>query len=230
MKPVAKKRVGHPAVFHPKLLAVIAAMLKEIGAVTVLDPFAGVGKVHTLAQEIPYLITVGVELEPEWANQHPATRVGDATALPPAWTGRFDAIVTSPGFGNRMADQFTDHQVGKGYKRNTYRHYLGRRLSPNNGAGLPFGRKYCVLHRNVWQEARRVLGLGLTPKWLVLDIKDHIRNGRRVRVTLWHKLALASLGFRLVREERVYLAGNQQGANRSARIPYHSVLLFELVA
>lgn len=68
----------------------------------VLDPFAGTGRIHDLPRRICH--TVGVELEPEWANMRPGTIVGDATALPAKWTDRFDAVVSSPCYGSRMAD------------------------------------------------------------------------------------------------------------------------------
>lgn len=68
----------------------------------VLDPFAGVGRIHDLPARIA--VTVGVEIEPEWAACRSGTIIGDATALPSDWSGRFDAVVTSPCYGNRMAD------------------------------------------------------------------------------------------------------------------------------
>ena len=40
----------------------------------VLDPFAGVGTIHTLR---PEYATFGVELEPEWARESPYTYIGD---------------------------------------------------------------------------------------------------------------------------------------------------------
>lgn len=69
----------------------------------VLDPFAGVGGIHDLADD--RWNTYGVELEPEWAHQHPRTRVGDATAL--EWgDDSVDVVATSPCYGNRMADTY----------------------------------------------------------------------------------------------------------------------------
>lgn len=67
----------------------------------VLDPFAGVGRIHEL-QAFGWL-TVGGELEPAWAAAHPDTIVADALAFP-AKDGAFDAVVTSPTWGSRMAD------------------------------------------------------------------------------------------------------------------------------
>lgn len=96
----------HPARFSKKVLATIRQVLMPeviaVGHLSVLDPFAGVGGVHDLAEQS--ISTVGVELEPEWAHAHPDTIVGSVLALPPEWRGRFGALVTSPCYGNRMAD------------------------------------------------------------------------------------------------------------------------------
>lgn len=98
----------HPAAFTRPILQRMATMVGH--GWRVLDPFAGVGRIHDLPQlvdpldiEIP-VETVGVELEPDWAAAHERTIVGDARHLPfPA--ASFDAVVTSPTFGNRMADK-----------------------------------------------------------------------------------------------------------------------------
>jgi hypothetical protein len=67
----------------------------------VLDPFAGVGGVHELR---PQYATFGVEIEEEWASASPYTFCADSTSLPIHWTEMFQAVVTSPTYGNRMAD------------------------------------------------------------------------------------------------------------------------------
>src|SRR5437868_9381022 len=103
----------------------------------VLDPFAGVGGIHTLAA-LGIAHTVGVELEPECALQHPRNIVGSALALPfPDDT--FDAIVTSPCYGNRMADH---HDAKDASRRNTYTHALGRPLAFANAGSLQWGDSY----------------------------------------------------------------------------------------
>jgi hypothetical protein len=76
---------SHPAPFSPEILEVFQTIVDEwyfslpsyAWAPNVLDPFAGVGNIHKLQR----CNTLGIELEPEWANQHPQTEVGDATAL-----------------------------------------------------------------------------------------------------------------------------------------------------
>lgn len=108
----------HPAKWSGAVLDAIATVAqRELGSLTtvphVLDPFAGVGLpalADALAPVCPVSLA-GVELQPEWASAllptarpTPAPIVGDATQLPDAWTGTFDAVVTSPCYGNRMAD------------------------------------------------------------------------------------------------------------------------------
>src|ERR1700729_4555078 len=87
----------HPARFSAPVVAVIAPIVeqeaKHLGRpMRLLDPFAGVGGVHTLSSESALgqgdlwetmtsrIATVGIELEPEWACHHARTMVGDARA------------------------------------------------------------------------------------------------------------------------------------------------------
>lgn len=116
-----------PAKFTPAILDVIERELwnRRGGLGVVLDPFAGVGGVHTLADRLPGLVTVGIELEPEFAATHERTlcanslRIADhlddlrsiianAQGAPQHRhaVDLFDIVVTSPAYGNRLADQY----------------------------------------------------------------------------------------------------------------------------
>jgi DNA modification methylase len=100
----------HPAKFSPSIMAAILDELRSnlIGPAHVIcDPFAGIGRVHEIADEIG-ANSVGVEIEPEWAATHPRTLCGDSTVLSEALGDRVpvDVIVTSPAYGNRFADQY----------------------------------------------------------------------------------------------------------------------------
>lgn len=99
----------HCAKFSPPVLAAVRSVLADVcppaglWPTRVLDPFAGVGGIHQL--RAAGYETVGVELEPEWACASQWTIVGDSRGLPFP-DGRFDAVVTSPAYGNRMADSY----------------------------------------------------------------------------------------------------------------------------
>lgn len=210
--------VAHPAKFTDVILDQIAEILSGVTG-KVLDPFAGTGRIHQMAR--PDLETVGVEIEPEWASMHPNTIVGDALDLPFRY-GTFDAICTSPTYGNRMADH---HDARDGSKRHTYRHYLGRPLHAHNSGQMQWGDAYREFHRVAWAEANRVL----RPSGVfILNIKDHIRRGEVEPVMAWHVNALAALGFVLdrSRSRRIETPGQRHGANRSARIDHEFVLTF----
>ena len=212
------KSVRHPARYTEVLLPVFVEMLR--GSRRVVDPFGGTGRIFRLNQWLPELEIQAVELEPEWAALNPRTTLGNALALP--WSaGYFDAVCTSPAYGNRMADKI----LIDGYQRNTYANDLGRALHPDNGAGMQWGEAYRSFHVGVWREAVRVLQPGGR---LVLNIKDHIRDGERQLVTDWHIAALVDLGFKVEAHRKIETPGNGFGAWRDYRIPYESVILFRL--
>lgn len=204
----------HPAKFTPSILAAIEPLLPKTGLI--LDPFAGTGRVHELRAEDRH--TIGVELEPEWAAMHPDTFVGNALALP--WDGEtFDAIVTSPTYGNRMADH---HEAKDASRRMTYRHTLGRPLSSYNSGAMQWGDAYRDFHYDAWGEAIRVLKPG---GLFVLNIADHVRRGEVQRVSLWHwRLFRYSADFETVAVRKVRTPGMRFGQNGSARVGHEWVV------
>jgi SAM-dependent methyltransferase len=211
------KGLSHPARFSKKLMPIFEEYLD--GYFWVLDPFAGTGRIHDVPGEHH---TIGIEIEPEWAELHPSTIVGDATDLPMVWTDRFDAICTSPCYGNRLADH---HNASDGSLRRSYTHDLGRKLHPNNAGGMHWGPEYRELHEKAWNECARVLKPGGR---FILNIKDHIRGGIRQPVTSWHLGVLVDLGLRLFAVQVVDTPQLKQGENSHLRCP-EGVYIFDVV-
>jgi SAM-dependent methyltransferase len=203
--------VRHPARYSDALLPVLARILAH--SKRILDPFAGTGRIHALGLRGE---TYGIELEPEWAAMHPRTQQGNALALP-FGDGYFDAICTSPAYGNRMADH---HEARDASRRNTYTHALGRQLHPDNAGKLQWGDAYKDFHRRAWAEAARVLQPG---GLFVLNVADHIRAGRRMHVSQWHVDTLLCMGFALRDTQEVPTPGLRHGANAASRVGFEYV-------
>lgn len=143
----------HPAKYTDSLLLAMALMLS--GRRRILDPFGGSGKVFLLEHWLPDAEIQAVEIEPEFAAINPRTRQGNALHL--LWTDDyFDAVCTSPTYGNRMADKF----LRDTYKRKTYAGELRRELHPDNSGAMQWGPRYRAFHVAAWTEARRVLQVG----------------------------------------------------------------------
>lgn len=206
--------VRHPAPYSPEVIEAMATLVRAeadrvdqpVEQLTVLDPMAGIGRVHQLPGR-----TFGVELEPEWADQHPDTRVGDARHLP-FDADRFHVIAVSPAYGNRMADH---HEAKDDSRRIGYKFALGRMPSPGSSAVLHYGQAYRDLHVTAWAEATRVLRPG---GLFILNVSDFIRGGKVVNVSEWHLVALFNLGYRLESAVTVTTRRMRFGANHGARV------------
>lgn len=157
---------AHPAKFPPSIVDAIGEVVLDYFAPLVLDrppvlldPFAGVGGIHRLRPDVE---TYGVELEPEWAQASPHTRVGDATDLTEWGDNTVDVVATSPCYGNRMADHHDAQErctacAGTGHlagTRNAYavdvnaRHAADHAPCPKcNGTGQRDHRRITYRHR-----------------------------------------------------------------------------------
>lgn len=216
----------HPAQFSREILSLVERqhLLPDVGIV--LDPMAGVGNIHKLATKTRK--TVGIEIEPEWAAAHPDTMVGNCLRLP-FGNAAFDAVMTSPCYGNRLADH---HRAQDGSVRRSYTHDLQhttgdseRQLHPENSGTLRATKaEYWAFHARAWSEVARVLRPGGR---FILNVSDHIARGQVVPVVERHADLVLLAGFTLVKEFRVTTRRMRYGANAEARVPTESVLVFD---
>lgn len=208
----------HPAKFSKPILEIVKRSMEENYFRGIcLDPMAGQGGIHELADK--YRLTVGVELEPEWAIQHPRTIQGDALRLDLCgFTDEsVDGIFVSPSYGNRMADSF---ESTDGSKRHTYRHYLGRPPSEGSSAVMQWtngrgGNAYREFHVKAWIESLRVLKDG---GYFWLNVSNHIRKGEEQKVSEWHRDTLKLLGIDWIEEIAVETRRQRHGSNRELRL------------
>jgi len=202
----------HPAKYSDALLPIFANLLKD--SKLILDPFGGIGKLKQIR-----LDAIINEIEFEWAKEAGGI-CGDVLRLP-FDDETFDAIVTSPTYGNRLADH---HNAKDKSKRITYKHCLGHDLHPHNSGQLQWGEKYQEFHLLAWKECLRVL----KPQGkFILNISDHIRNKRIVFVSDWHVHTLVHLGWFPVGWIPIYTPRMKRGANNKSRVGHENIYIFE---
>lgn len=215
----------HPAKYQDGFIQLFASLLRKYKVEeSVLDPLAGTGKIGLLREYGFQGRIVANELEPEWAYQapdHVEVHVGDATCMDWAQDEEFEAIVTSPVYGNRMSDHFEAKDSSRRY---TYRHALGRALHPNNTGRLHWGPKYQEAHRRIWTECIRVLKPGGI---MILNVKNFYRNGVMVEVSEWHAEELQRQGLRLLERLKVGVPGMRYGANSQFRVETEDIWVFQ---
>lgn len=222
--PKEYKLVSHPAKYTPIIIDKISEVLKEQGrGETILDPFGGVGGIHTL-QDYGWH-TTAIEIEQEWADQ--SKRLGHTICANFLNSNcldsmiRFDNVVTSPCYGNRMADH---HVARDNSKRMTYRHRLGRELSAGSSASLQWGKAYRSFHAIAW---RKVSTLVRSEGLFILNVKDHIRKGEVIPVSQWHRQTILQLGFRPLNTYRIYVKGMGYGQHQqTAKVNYETIYVF----
>ena len=216
----------HPAQYSEAIIQRFADIVHEYAAamasVHVLDPFAGVGGIHKISDLLQSadvdVRTHGIEIEPNWAKADKRTRVGNALDLPYD-DGSFDFIMTSPCYGNRMADH---HDAKDDSKRITYRHYYGEDLNEDSAGTLQWGSAYRNFHRGAWIESLRVLKSG---GLFVVNISNHIRGGQVMKVVEWHLQFLLELGLFVERVEQINTPRMRNGANANLRVPFEHILV-----
>ncbi len=208
-----QEKIKHPAVYTDKFIPVFAEHLH--GYNKVYDPFGGTGKI-ALIREFGWCGELYCsEIEPEWTCRHEGIDhwfIGDSSKTNFIQDGFFDAICTSPTYGNRMADHF---EAKDSSKRITYRHRLGRVLSEDNTGRMQWGEKYKNKHQEIYAEVLRTL----RPEGrFILNISDHIRAGKIISVSQWHIDSLVDLGCIVEKEIKIETQRMGFGANAKARV------------
>lgn len=190
----------------------------KLEEVHILDPFAGIGRIHALRNM--WVKTTGFEIEPEWAGESPFTECGDALKLLKK-RGTFDVIATSPTYGNRFADH---HNAADDSVRRSYTHDLRtqtgdrkRKLHKRNSGLLHFGPEYCEFHARAYDLFAHVAPM----VWL--NVSDFVRKGEVVPAAAWHRKALVEAGYKITMEIEVPTPRMRYGENDQARVDYEMV-------
>ena len=198
------------------------------------------------------LLAITTEIEWEWAGQSNTLGRGRSVVADmqhaPFRPESFVAIATSPCYGNRMADHHENKDpcsqckgTGRGVEidtrdtdckkckgdgrsvRNTYRHKLGRALTPGSAAMLQWGPNYRAFHEKAWGE----VWLHLKPHGLfILNVSDHIRAGVREHVSDWHNKIILSMPFTPVDALSVETRRNKQGENGNLRVNSEMIFVY----
>jgi len=184
---------------------------------------AGTGKLATI-KELGFKgkITCN-DLEKEWVNSSYGVdcwHFTDAARMDWAKDGEFDAICTSPTYGNRMADH---HDARDGSKRYTYKHCLGHDLHEGNTGMMQWGEEYRIKNIAIIKECYRVLKTSCP---FIINISNHVRQGKVINVVGWWKEILNSNGFILESECEVKTRRMRNGENASARVATEFILIF----
>ena len=218
--------IKHPATYTNSFIPKFAELL--IGCENVLDIFGGIGKLALIKEHGFTGKVICNELEREWAetSQHNVDEwhIGDAANMEWAESNSFDAICTSPTYGNRMADH---HNAKDGSKRVTYKHFLGRDLNEANTGRMQWGDKYRQKHLEIYKECARVLKNG---GLMIVNVSDHIRKGQVMNVVEWHKEALTNFGMKLIDEIKIETPRMGFGQNAKSRVQHECILVFKYYA
>lgn len=202
--------IAHPAKLHLGLLQWLIDRYTQPGE-TIADPMAGIGSILLAATMHRHVI--GREIEPRWLDflhQNAAyiiresglfagrIDVGQADARE-TWGYEADHIITSPPYGNRAsrtenARRMLPYRVSKTTVVLDERwHQLHHHQSPGAMGALSFhygthpaqighfsGIRYYEAMSQIYARAKESLRIG---GYLILILKDHIRDGKRVETT-----------------------------------------------
>lgn len=218
------QKVTHPAKYNNKSIPIFAALLSD--KKRILDPCAGTGKLALIKQHGFTGKIICNELEPEWIVTSPypidEMHIGDAACMSWARNSSFDAICTSPTYGNHKADNYNNKVIPA--KKVIYTHSLGRQLNPNNTGRMLWGDEYRGKHLAIYRECKRVLSpCGL----FIINLSNHIKRGTLIDVIAWHKIILVKLGFIFLEEIQIIIPPLFLRGQVNLRPAHESILVFK---
>lgn len=210
----------HPAKYSNELLPILA----KYAYGSIIDPMGGTGKAGLLKQYNSKITKVTInELEQEWADQAIDNNVdeiiiGDAKNL----TGTYDCIVTSPPYGNRMADNFKASKPDSMGRR--YAGDLGRTPSEGSCCCKHFDRGYNELITEIFISLFNNVKFDL----FILNVSNFIRNFKEVRIDEFFLKLFTDNKFDLIAHERVKTRRQKGvGANTNLRVECEDIFVFK---
>lgn len=218
-------RIKHPAKYSDALIPLIAVILRRYNVKSVFDPMAGTGKIGEIRK---YGFEGRIDcndIEPDWIigleKKWDTFTFQDASYFYNIGNGAIDCICTSPTYANRLADHWNPKDNSK---RFSYKFNIGRELHSENTGNKHWGKAYREKHEAIWLECYRILkSNGL----LILNISNHIRGGKEIFVSEWHREILKNIGFVLIELHRIKTPRLRFGANSSLRVEFENLFVFK---
>lgn len=219
----AEVKPKHPATYSR---AILAQLDELVPPGLYLDPCAGVGKIFRLDRDDRAF--VAIEIERPWADVEPRTIHGDMFEVVKDWirlsTVRFDGIVVSWVYGNRMSDH---HNARDTSRRHSYTHDIRTMtgnpdyiLHPNNSGTMYFWQQeYKDFHEAAY--ALLLDAVNDAYKSSFFNVKNFYRTIKKRQelqpVVGWHVGALKRAGWEVIRLHSVTTPGMRYGENYEAR-------------
>ena len=220
------KHRPHPAKFSDSIVPVLRDILPDHLSY-VVDPMAGVGKIVEAGFPCPIICN---EIEPEWSSQIKQTDqvevlTGDCRDidLPIDRDNGPLAVVTSPPYGNRMADFFVSKRPES--MKHRYAGDLGRKLSKGSVASVAFGDTFKTEMLSCYQPIWRQMQKG---DLFVLNVSNFIRSYEEQNVESFFIKIFLESGEMVLDELRPVGTPRNRGvgANYNLRVNREVVMLF----
>ena len=230
--PIPERKVQHPATWSRNDLTVLD---KLVPPGVYLDCCAGIGKIYRI--ERPDRCFVTVEIEKPWADVEPRTIHGDMFKVVQEWVDfgtRFDGIVVSWVFGNRMSDH---HKASDSSRRRSYTHDIrtmtgdeGYELADNNAGTMYFWQPaYKEWHERAYALLSQVVNESGHSFFNVKNFYRTTGAGENRKQQLhpvvgWHVKAMKQNGWDVIEIHNVKAESLRDGENYEARADYEAII------